>query len=232
MMKQYYGVPVVTCGGVSLVQLVAHWTTDHYHLSSKLGVSISEHCFIFDFASLPLEVVRPIQPIMCTKVAVKHQSSIISSSMQPLRLLKLELHQNEILNSRRSIRHHNTRLSSNFIKYQSINRVKRDMPRNEEIVPYRGSNNHRTHDLQPNARHSTTDDRIGRQRHARTESPAEQVLQFRHFCHLTSYTFQTRRHQTFYSIKRRVGAQKGQSPNTSQTACYVLQDNLRLQTPV
>ena len=65
--------------GVSLVQLVAHWITDHYHLSSNLGVGISEGCFIFDFASLPLDVVRPIQPTICTKVAVKHRSSSSSS---------------------------------------------------------------------------------------------------------------------------------------------------------
>jgi len=35
-------------------------TTDHYHLCSNLGVGISEACFIFDFASLPLEVYRAI----------------------------------------------------------------------------------------------------------------------------------------------------------------------------
>ena len=33
---------------------------DHCHLSWNLGVGISEGCFIFDFASLPLEVARPI----------------------------------------------------------------------------------------------------------------------------------------------------------------------------
>ena len=44
--------------------------------SSNLGVSISEGCFIFHFASLLLEVARPIWPTMCTKVAVKHQSSL------------------------------------------------------------------------------------------------------------------------------------------------------------
>ena len=54
---------------------VACWTTDHYHMSSNLGVGISEGCFIFDFTSLPSEVARPIYPTMCTKVAVKHQSS-------------------------------------------------------------------------------------------------------------------------------------------------------------
>ena len=36
-------------------------------------------CFIFHFASLPSEVARPIQPTMCTKVVVKHQSSSSSS---------------------------------------------------------------------------------------------------------------------------------------------------------
>ena len=49
------------------------WITDHYHFSSNLGVGISEGCFIFDFASLHLEVARPIYPTMCAKVAVKHQ---------------------------------------------------------------------------------------------------------------------------------------------------------------
>ena len=39
---------------------VACWVTDHYHPCSNLGVGISEGCFIFDFASLPLEVARPI----------------------------------------------------------------------------------------------------------------------------------------------------------------------------
>ena len=51
---------------------VACWITDHYHLCSNLDVVISEGCFIFDFASLPLEVAQPIYPAMCTKVAVKH----------------------------------------------------------------------------------------------------------------------------------------------------------------
>jgi len=39
---------------------VACCTTDYYHPCSNLGVGISEGCFIFDFASLRLEVVRPI----------------------------------------------------------------------------------------------------------------------------------------------------------------------------
>ena len=39
---------------------VACWTTDHYNPCSNLGVGISEGCFIFDFASLPLGVARPI----------------------------------------------------------------------------------------------------------------------------------------------------------------------------
>jgi len=47
--------------------------------SSNLGVGISKACFIFDFASLPLEVARPILPTVCTKVAIKHQSSSSSS---------------------------------------------------------------------------------------------------------------------------------------------------------
>ena len=52
------------CSGLQLGRLcglsVVCWTTDHYHLSSNLGVGISEWCFIFDIASLALEVVRPI----------------------------------------------------------------------------------------------------------------------------------------------------------------------------
>ena len=43
--------------GASVVKLVARWTKDHYH---HFRISISEGCFIFDFASLPLEVARPI----------------------------------------------------------------------------------------------------------------------------------------------------------------------------
>ena len=39
---------------------VACWTTDHYHPCSNPGVAMSEGCFIFDFASLSLEVARPI----------------------------------------------------------------------------------------------------------------------------------------------------------------------------
>ena len=39
---------------------VACWTTNHYHPCLKLGVGISEDCFIFDFASLPLEVAQLI----------------------------------------------------------------------------------------------------------------------------------------------------------------------------
>jgi len=34
---------------------VACWSTDHYHPCSNLGVGISEGCFVFHFASLPLE---------------------------------------------------------------------------------------------------------------------------------------------------------------------------------
>ena len=50
---------------------------DHRSLPpcSNPGVGISEGCFVFHFVSLPLEVAQPIQPTLCTKVAVKHQSS-------------------------------------------------------------------------------------------------------------------------------------------------------------
>ena len=56
---------------------VACWTTDH----SLSPVLESRRGHIF--ASLPLKVARPIQPTMCPKVAVKHQSSS-SSSIQRL----------------------------------------------------------------------------------------------------------------------------------------------------
>ena len=39
---------------------VVCWTTDHCRPCSNLGVGISEDCFIFDFASLLVEVARPI----------------------------------------------------------------------------------------------------------------------------------------------------------------------------
>ena len=52
---------------------VARWITDHYHPCSNLGVVIPGGCFIFELASLPLEVAQPISPILCIKVAVKHQ---------------------------------------------------------------------------------------------------------------------------------------------------------------
>ena len=38
----------------------ACWMTDHYHLSSNLGVDISGGYFIVDFASLLLEVAQSI----------------------------------------------------------------------------------------------------------------------------------------------------------------------------
>ena len=50
--------------------MVACWITDHYHPCSNLGVGMSEGHFIFDFTSLPLEVAQPIQPTLCTKVAI------------------------------------------------------------------------------------------------------------------------------------------------------------------
>jgi len=39
---------------------VVCWTTDHYHPCSKLGMGLTEDCFIFDFASSPSEVTEPI----------------------------------------------------------------------------------------------------------------------------------------------------------------------------
>jgi len=36
------------------------WTTDHYLPGLNLSVGISVGCFIFDLASLPLAVARPI----------------------------------------------------------------------------------------------------------------------------------------------------------------------------
>ena len=61
--------------GASVSLVVACWTTDHYHPCSNPDVGISEACFVFHFVSLPLEVARPILPTLCTKVAVKRQSS-------------------------------------------------------------------------------------------------------------------------------------------------------------
>ena len=60
---------------------VACCTTDPYHPCSNPGVGISEGCFVFHFVSLPLEVARPIQPTLCTKVAVKHQSSSYTETL-------------------------------------------------------------------------------------------------------------------------------------------------------
>ena len=39
--------------------VVVYWTTDHYHLCSNLSMGISEDCFIFDFALLPLAFSLP-----------------------------------------------------------------------------------------------------------------------------------------------------------------------------
>ena len=52
-------------------------------------MGISEECFIFDLASLPLEVARPIYPTMCTKVAVKRQSSSLISDITETRIIKI-----------------------------------------------------------------------------------------------------------------------------------------------
>jgi len=51
-----YNLSDIICPRTSLVAR----TTDHYHLSSNLAVGISEGCFIIDFASIALEVARPI----------------------------------------------------------------------------------------------------------------------------------------------------------------------------
>ena len=49
---------------------VVCWITDHYHPCSNLWVGISEGCYIFHFASLPLVAGRSIQPTICTKVII------------------------------------------------------------------------------------------------------------------------------------------------------------------
>ena len=71
--------PTITYGRLRGLA-VACWTTDHYHPCSNRGVGISEGRFVFHFVSLPLEVARPVQPTLCTKVALKRQSSSSSSS--------------------------------------------------------------------------------------------------------------------------------------------------------
>ena len=65
------------------------WIPDHYHPCSNPGEGISAGCFIFDFTSLPLEVTRPIQPTLCTKVAANQQSS--SSSQTNLSQTKVQV---------------------------------------------------------------------------------------------------------------------------------------------
>jgi len=55
--------------------MVAHLATTLKHLSSNLGMDMSEGCFIFHFASFHLEVARTIYRIMCTEVPIKHQTS-------------------------------------------------------------------------------------------------------------------------------------------------------------
>ena len=56
----------------TLVYLVAHWITDHYHLSSNLGAVIYEGCFIFDFITSGGHSAHLAYHVH--KVAVKHQS--------------------------------------------------------------------------------------------------------------------------------------------------------------
>ena len=52
---------------------VALFATDFYQLDSNSGQSMSEECFNFQFTSLCLEIVRPIQltATVCTKEDVK-----------------------------------------------------------------------------------------------------------------------------------------------------------------
>ena len=78
---QVSNMPVGCPSGLAVAFLI----TDHYHPCLNLGMGISEGCFVFGFASLPLEVTRP----MWTVVAVKHQSS--SSSNMPVISLLLNM---------------------------------------------------------------------------------------------------------------------------------------------
>ena len=68
----------------TVVELVARWITDHYHPCSNLSVGISEGCFVFNFALLPLEVARPILPTMRTKVDVIHPPSSSPNNIEPV----------------------------------------------------------------------------------------------------------------------------------------------------
>ena len=54
-------------------------TPDHYHMSSNLGMGISEGCFIFHFASLLLEVARPFRLHKC--VSRKTLSILLTPSL-------------------------------------------------------------------------------------------------------------------------------------------------------
>ena len=76
--------------------MIVCWITDHQHPCSNLSVVISVGCFIFHFASLPLEVAQLIWPARCTKVAVKHQSSSLSSCCEVLFIIMMLI--NYILN--------------------------------------------------------------------------------------------------------------------------------------
>ena len=61
-------------GRVWLEDLLKTSVTTLYHIECGLEIycgHIHEGCFIFDFASLLLEVARPIYSTMCTEVAVK-----------------------------------------------------------------------------------------------------------------------------------------------------------------
>ena len=57
----------------------------------KVRRGMSEGCFVFQFASLPLELSHPIQPTLCPKVVVKHETSpmtLLSSYAQGMVLFE------------------------------------------------------------------------------------------------------------------------------------------------
>jgi len=82
--RRFYDIIVRVDPGRLRGLAVACWTTDHYHPCLTPGVGISGGCFVFHFVSLPLEVARPIKPTLCTKVAIKHQSSSEMIQLQQL----------------------------------------------------------------------------------------------------------------------------------------------------
>jgi len=67
---------------VTKLSTQTHIVTDIKYLSSKLVVGMSEKCLIFDFASLPLELARLIEPTLCTNLAIYHQTFISVAQYQ------------------------------------------------------------------------------------------------------------------------------------------------------